>query len=219
MSSTARRKGTYLEMTWLRRFLEMVATDRRLWWALFFVNLLGSIYGFYWYWPQLSTTPVKYWLIVPDSPGSTFLLTIWLGLMLAGKDWRRPGMQLLGAVAFVSNMKYGLWTATVLPQAGIKYGWQFDFVHLSLSHLGMFLEAMIFARHYRPPLWAAAAALAWMGFQDFIDYQVLMTHPTLPYQAEFGFARAAAFVLSILWGGFLLWQGGPARRSDRYQAG
>lgn len=206
-------------MTWLRKLFDVVASDRRFWWALFTINLLGSLYGFYWYWPQLSETPVKYWLIVPDSPGSTFLLAIWLGLLLAGRDWRRPGMQLLGAVAFISNMKYGLWSATVLPQAGIKYGWQFDFIHLSLSHLGMFVEAMIFARHYRPERWAAGVALAWMGFQDLVDYRLLMTHPTLPYQAEFGFARTVAVALSVLWGAFLLVQAQPAGRTEEVQTG
>ncbi|OTA40724.1 MAG: hypothetical protein A6D92_13970, partial [Symbiobacterium thermophilum] len=158
-------------MTWLQGFLRSVAHDRRWWWALLVINFLGSLYGFYWYWPQLSQTPPARWFIVPDSPGATFLFAIWLGLLLAGVDWRSPGMQLLGAVAFVSNMKYGLWTATVLPQAGMKYGWEFDFVHLSLSHLGMWVQGFLFARHYRPGPAAAAVALAWMVVQDTVDYR------------------------------------------------
>ncbi len=193
-------------MTWLLGFLRSVAHDRRWWWALLTVNFLGSLYGFYWYWPQLSQTPPVRWFIVPDSPGATFLFTIWLGLLLAGADWRRPGMQLLGAVAFVSNMKYGLWTAIVLPQAGIKYGWEFEFVHLTLSHLAMWAQGMLFARHYRPGPTAAALALVWMIVQDAVDYRLWMTHPTLPYQAEFGFARGVAGTLSLIWGLFLVAQ-------------
>lgn len=193
-------------MVFLQRLLYAVAHDRRWWWALLGINFFGSLYGFYWYWPQLQTTAVKYWLIVPDSPGSTFLLCIWLGLMLAGADWRKPGMQLLAAIAFVSNMKYGFWTSVVLPQAGIKYGWEFDFVHLTLSHLGMAVQAIIFARYYKPALAPAVIALLWMWTQDIIDYNWLMTHPTLPYQAEFAFARGAALVLSTVWGSFLVLQ-------------
>ena len=202
-------------MAWLLRFFHAIATDRRWWWILLAVDLFGSLYGFYWYWPQLSQTPTKYWLIVPDSPGATFLFTIWLGLMLAGANWRRPSMQVLGAIAFISNMKYGLWTAIVLPQAGVKYGWEFQFVHLSLSHLGMFAQGLLFARHYRPGAAAAAVALAWMGCQDLVDYWLLLTHPTLPYQAEFGFARGVAVTLSLVWGAFLLWQGLFDRRTAR----
>jgi len=200
-------------MSWLARFFHGVAHDRRWWWALLVINFLGSLYGFYWYWPQLSQTPYTRWFIVPDSPGATFLLSIWLVLMLAGCDWRASGMQILGALAFVSNMKYGLWTAIVLPQAGVKYGWEFQFVHLTLSHLGMWVQGLLFARHYRPAAPAAGLALAWMLVQDLVDYNLWMTHPTLPYQAEFAFARAVAVTLSAVWGTFLLAQGLFGRRA------
>lgn len=202
-------------MAFVSKLLYAVAHDRRWWWLLLGVNFVGSLYGFYWYWPQLQETPVRYWLIVPDSPGSTFLLCIWLALMLAGANWRKPAMQVLAAVAFVSNMKYGLWTAIVLPQAGIKYGWMFDFVHLSLSHAAMWVQAMIFARYYKPAVIPAVFALLWMWFQDFVDYRLLMTHPTLPYIAEFPFARGVAMALSTIWGGFLVIQALFDRRTAR----
>lgn len=188
----------------LSRFLTSIARERRWWWALLIINFFGSLYGFYWYWPQLKQTPGWQWLIVPDSPGSTFLFCIWLALMLAGVHWKRPGMQWLAAVAFVSNMKYGLWTATVLPEAGFKFGWEFDFIHLSLSHAGMWVQAMIFSRFYRPSLAPAVGALLWMWFQDIIDYWVLNTHPTLPYQSEFVYARNMAVLLSTVWGLYLV---------------
>lgn len=203
-------------MSFARRFVAEVATDRRWWWILLGINFVGSLYGFYWYWPQLQQTPVWQWLIVPDSPGSTFLLCIWLALMLAGADWRRPAMQWLGAIAFVSNMKYGLWTATVLPTAGMRFGWEFDFVHLSLSHAGMWVQAMIFARFYKPALAPAVGALLFMWFQDVIDYQVLMTHPTLPYHEHmFNFARGTAVTLSTVWGFFLVLQAWFDRQPSR----
>jgi uncharacterized membrane protein YpjA len=202
-------------MKLLRDFVHAIAHQRRFWWALLVINFFGSLYGFYWYWPQLRETPRWQWLIVPDSPGSTFLLCIWLALLLAGVDWRRSGMQWLGAIAFVSNMKYGLWTATVLPQAGFQYGWEFDFIHLSLSHGSMWIQGMIFARHYKPALWPAVGALLWMWFQDLVDYRVLNTHPTLPYPSQFAFARNDAIILSTLWGGFLVLQALVDRRSAR----
>lgn len=201
-------------MALLSQLFHWVATDRRAWWALLLVNFFGSLYGFWWYRAQLIATPLWQWLIVPDSPGSTFLLCIWLALILAGVSWRRPAMQWLGAIAFVSNMKYGLWTAIVLPQAGLKFGWEFDFIHLSFSHAAMWVQAMIFARHFRPAPGPAFGALGFMWFQDGVDYFLLMTHPTLPYKSEFLFARTVAIALSTIWGLFLVWQSLFDRAND-----
>lgn len=202
-------------MALLRDLFAAVARDRRWWAALVGINFFGSLYGFYWYWPQLRETPLSLWLIVPDSPGSTFLLCIWLILLLRGADWRTPGMQWLGALAFVSNMKYGLWTAIVLPQAGLKFGWEFAFIHLSLSHAGMWLQGLIFARFYKPAFAPALGALLLMWFQDGTDYFLLMTHPTLPYASEFLFARNVALGLSTVWGLFLVAQALFDRRPVR----
>jgi len=193
-------------MSILRKFLHSVAHDRFWLWSLVGVNLLGSLYGFYWYRGQLAETPVIFWPIVPDSPGSTFLLTIWLALLASGADWRKPGMQWLGAIAFVSNMKYGLWTSIVLPEAGIRHGWLFEYVYLTGSHLAMWVEAMIFARFYKPALVPALGALLYMWFQDLVDYGILGTWPTLPYEEQLPFARAVAIGLSTVWGLFLVLQ-------------
>jgi uncharacterized membrane protein YpjA len=193
-------------MTFLRNLVSAIARERRWWWFLLVVNFFGSIYGFIWYGGQLMSSPWWQWPIIPDSPGSTFLLTIWLGLLLAGIDWRKPGMQWLAAFAFISNMKYGLWTATVLPTAGMRLGWEFDFIHLSLSHGAMWVQAMIFARYYKPALAPAIGALLFMWFQDLIDYKVLMTHPYLPSDTLFFFARNMAVFLSTLWGAYLVGQ-------------
>lgn len=192
----------------------MIARSKRWWWVLFWVNLLGSLYGFWWYRDQLLATPIKYWLVVPDSPGSTLLFTIFLVFLLAGgvrasghaplplRGWAG----VLAAVAFASNMKYGLWTATVLPD----YAWRSglvtpDIVYLSLSHFGMWVQAMLFSWHYRPNRGASLAALVWLLFQDYIDYWLLNTHPALPADWLEPFARGMALILSVLWGAYLVW--------------
>ncbi len=202
-------------MSFFRKLLYSVAHDRFWWWALLVINFFGSLYGFYWYRGQLASTPAKYWLIVPDSPGSTFLLCIWLALLLAGVSWRKPSMQVLAAIAFVSNMKYGLWTSIVLPQAGIKFGWEFEYVYLTASHLAMWVQAMIFSRYYKPGLLPAVGALLFMWFQDLVDYGLLNTHPILPYESELAFARAVAIGLSSVWGFYLVLQALFDRRIGR----
>ncbi|MGE5673383.1 MAG: DUF1405 domain-containing protein [Mycobacterium leprae] len=190
----------------LKKLTYAITHDRKWLWALLIINLLGSFYGFYWYGGQLMASPRWEWPIIPDSPGSTFLLCIWIALVLARVDWRKTGMQVLLAIALVSNMKYGLWTATVLPEAGIKFGWEFDFIQLSLSHAAMWVQGILFAIYYKPKLGPAITALLWMYFQDLVDYKVLMTYPTLPYLSEFNFAKIDAVILSTVWGFFLVGQ-------------
>lgn len=55
-----------------------VLFDKRFLLALFFVNLLGTIYGFIWYKEQLVITPYIYWPFVPDSPIASLFFTIFL---------------------------------------------------------------------------------------------------------------------------------------------
>lgn len=197
-------------------FFVQVTLAPRWWRILFWVNLLGSLYGFWWYRWQLISTPVWQWLIVPDSPGSTLLFSFFLWYLLStGDRWARrdgpvrlqgwPGW--LGAFAFLANMKYGLWTAIVLPQAGIVSGeWAFDHVHLSLSHFGMWLQGILFLRRYRPGVWPALAAWTGMYFQDYVDYWLLGTHPTLPVPELAPSVRLIALALSTIWGIVLLRQ-------------
>lgn len=187
-------------MEFLRRFYTAITEDRRLWSLLLWVNLLGSLYGFYWYWPQLRVTPLWQWLIVPDSPGATFLFTLLLWAMLRG---RRPHW--LAALACVSLMKYGMWTAIVLPHHAIWAGsWLPEDIYLSLSHLGMWLQGLLFSLRYPVGRFWALIALAFMAFQDWIDYFVLSTHPTLPDDRLLGWAALTAGALSAIWGAYLV---------------
>lgn len=115
---------------------------------------------------------------------------------------------MLGSVALVSNKKYGLWTATVLPNYAAQSGiLTFDTIHLSLSHFGMRVQAMMFSYLYRPGLAAAAAALESLLFQDYVDYWLLDTRPSLPTEWFEPKARSVATR-----GG---WHGGPGRPGHR----
>lgn len=40
------------------------------------VNFIGTVYGYYWYVPQLADTPFRFLIFVPDSPTATFFLPV-----------------------------------------------------------------------------------------------------------------------------------------------
>lgn len=212
-------------LVWLR---DRVVREPRWWKVLFWVNFLGALYGFWWYRDQLIATPARLWLVVPDSPAATLLFAAFLGALLAGAvpeagtagprpaPGAVPGTRapvrlvgwvgLLGALAFLTNMKYGMWTAIVLPQHGFWSGrWSFDHVHLTLSHLGMWLQGFLFLRRFRPGPAAALAAWAWVFFQDYVDYWPWHTHSTLPAEELHGSVAWIALSLSAVWGGLLVW--------------
>lgn len=204
-----------MERVELVTFFDEVATRPGWWRVLLGINLVGSAYGFWWYRDQLLTTPVRYWPVVPDSPGATFLFTLFLAWLLRTPG-ARPGVTaggpgLLAAVALASNMKYGLWTAIVLPHHALLAGtWTPPDVYLSLSHIGMWAQGLVYLRRWRPTVPAAAAALAWLLLQDFVDYRLLNTHPYLPDKALVPAAEAVAWALSLIWGSVVLWQAARA---------
>ena len=55
---------------------KVILYNKSFMWLLFFVNLLGSIYGYIWYESQLSTTEPKFLLFVPDSPTASLFFTL-----------------------------------------------------------------------------------------------------------------------------------------------
>lgn len=161
--------------------------DRRWIAALIAINLSGSLYGFNWYREQLRSTPLLYWPVVPDSPLSTLLFSLFLVAVYFGR--RYPYLEALSGLAMI---KYGLWTPVVIGQ----HWWvhrmaDFEDVHLFLSHLAMAMEAMLFLHFYRPGLcrpgptrnlkglvWGLPA-VGWLLFNDYMDY-FRGFHPALP---------------------------------------
>lgn len=181
-------------------FVADIPRDRRWCWILLVINLLGSVYGFYWYRYQLAEIPARFWVLVPDSPGSTLLFgLVLIGLLLGRQnEW-------LNAFAFASIMKYGLWTVFVLGGTAIGNGaLDFESLHLSLSHFGMFLEGFLFARVFRPALIPVLVAGGWLAFQDFVDYRLWDLHPSLPDGVTQAGAGTIAIGLSVLVMGILV---------------
>ncbi|MCR6545165.1 DUF1405 domain-containing protein [Dehalobacterium formicoaceticum] len=166
--------------------------------GLFVVNVIGSIYGYYWYWGQLSSTPKYFWIFVPDSPLSTTLFAIVLLSVFLGRKLR-----LLPFLASAFLIKYGFWAVLINLQL-LWIGESFTLMNLmlALSHLGMALEGIIYYPGQRIAFGEAASLTVILLFQDFMDYG-LGLHPYLFNTAQYVFAQNGALMLTGLLIGFI----------------
>ncbi|MXR52027.1 DUF1405 domain-containing protein [Halovenus sp. WSH3] len=150
----------------------------RLAWPIALVNLLGTLFGF-WYYAgqpldfaapliegQLGAAPAAAYPLIPDSP----VATMFIGLSLIA--WRLDlDAGPLHTLAFFGCIKLGLWTPYVQLVLNGSQGivpWLYWF--LILSHLAMSVEAFLIHRYARFSVGSVAVALAWYGFNDVVDY-------------------------------------------------
>lgn len=154
-------------------------------WLLFIVNVLGTIYGYIWYGNQLEYTAQNYpaWLLpfVPDSPTASLFFTIALLLLLYPPKGLKGTLvrELIEALAVVTSVKYGIWAVGVIFAGGYQgdtVSWK-DWM-LVVSHTGMAVEALIYARFFafRRML---PVALLWTLANDMVDYSAGV-YPWLP---------------------------------------
>jgi uncharacterized membrane protein YpjA len=158
--------------------------SRPMLWCLFWVNFLGTVYGYIWYGEQIRDTvankPLWMVLYVPDSPTASLFFTVSVLFMLfrkrddqiggtQGSSLIRSAVDTIGAV---TSVKYGVWAVAVIQAAHVNGGplaWQ-DWM-LSISHLGMAAEALLYARFlsFRP--FSLCLAALWVFSNDWLDYR------------------------------------------------
>lgn len=172
-------------------FSQPFLTSRFILWSLFWINLLGTIYGYIWYGDQLAVTlrdmPLWYIPFVPDSPTASLFFTMSvLYLLYEGKfGWTdSPAANhirgFIEAFALITSFKYGIWAVSMIVSAaalGNSVNWQ-DWM-LSISHLGMAVEALLFARVFRFRFMHIVLVGLWSFANDHMDY-VNLTYPWLP---------------------------------------
>ncbi|CAM3395792.1 DUF1405 domain-containing protein [Marinicrinis lubricantis] len=159
--------------------------NRSFLWILFWVNALGTVYGFEWYRNQLVMTyeEISKWFVifVPDSPTASLFFTLSLLILLSRQkkqaklaNTERMSMHpygLIEAFAVITSIKYGIWAVLMI----IAGAWQGDHVTwqqymLICSHLGMAAEAAIFARYFRYHYVHVLVIACWTLFNDAMDY-------------------------------------------------
>ncbi len=143
------------------------------------INIVGSLFGLYYYWEQLMMTPWYYWLFVPDCPLYTFLMIFALIFIAAGKRF-----DTFNVVTAVGLAMYGAWTMLVLLYFREVYfapGNALMSAALWISHCGMALESVLLLPYIKKTgiiSWLIAGA--WFLVQTFFDYFVPFTYAGLP---------------------------------------
>ncbi|MFC4617791.1 DUF1405 domain-containing protein [Camelliibacillus cellulosilyticus] len=161
---------------------------------LFTVNLLGTLYGYYWYKDQLAATPSYFLPFVPDSPTASlfFCIVLWFFLL----DKHAP---LFEALAVTSLFKYGVWAVGMNIASGFTgYHLEFGNYMLIVSHACMAIEGLLYTPFFRLKPWHLAVAAIWLLHNEIIDYvfDMMPQYPPLePYKHLIGYLT---FWLSIL---------------------
>lgn len=133
---------------------------------LLIINLLGTIYGYYWYGWQLSATEPQFLIFVPDSPTASLFFTIAILGWLFGKNFK-----LIEALALITLIKYGIWAVvmnlwTIVESGPIgPLGWM-----LVVSHFLMAVQAILYIFNYRFTYVHVIIAAIWTLHNDVIDY-------------------------------------------------
>ncbi len=131
---------------------------------------MGTIYGYIWYGNQLSQTPARFLLFVPDSPtASLFFVIVLIGFLL------KKQLPLFEALAMITLFKYGIWAVVMNLLVYLTTG-QMDAIMLMLmgSHGAMAVQGLLYSPFYRIKLWHLAIAAVWTLHNDIIDYVFFM---------------------------------------------
>lgn len=159
--------------------IDLVYGDKRILALVIIINIIGSLFGLYYYWDQLMMTPWYYWIFVPDCPLYTFFMIFALLFIAMGKRF-----DTFNTITAVGLAMYGTWTMIILlyfsevffaPQNALMS------VGLWVSHCGMALESVLLLPYIKrsgPVSWAIAGA--WFLAQDYFDYFVPFTYAGLP---------------------------------------
>jgi uncharacterized membrane protein YpjA len=188
--------------------------------ALFWINLLGTIYGYYWYSGQMielaSEKPWWMLILVPDSPTGSLLFTLALLYLLIdaysdkplGGDKKKTRLRvIIEGMACAASFKYGVWAVAIIVTDNLL-GSQTDWIDfmLSASHLGMAAEALLFARFFQLNRLALAAGACWIFASDLVDYgygvypslsSIMVEHISIVAVATY--ALSAVTILLFAW--------------------
>jgi len=192
---------------WLAPVPEPVETlGLRLVWLVVAINLAGTAFGFWYYFPQLSRTAPEMWLFVPDSPMATLFIAGAFALWAVGRQ-----NDYLTVLAFFGNIKLGLWTPWVLvvfADAFLEFTAPAMYAFLLVSHLAMVVQAFVLHRITDFPAAAVGLATLWYTVDLTVDYFIPVVgdphHTTIPVEYGTEIALGASAFQLAAWGAVVL---------------
>ncbi len=161
---------------------------------LVLVNIVGFIYGIYFYYYQLIETPFYLWVFVLDSPIPVLLFALIGIYFLLNK--KIP--QILVLLSFFGLVKYGIWTVLVLLLFWKEFMLASPFIYsLNLPlHIGMIVEALSLKRFLQPTKKQVLAAFLFFFINDILDY-FFGTLPYIPRVPDYLFIESIAVTFTI----------------------
>jgi uncharacterized membrane protein YpjA len=179
-------------------YLKDLLMDRRTLYLVIVTNILGTLFGFYYYLPQISENNPLFWIFIMDSPLSTLFIATSLLLHIKNRQ-----KKFLDYLAFIGNFKYGIWTVFVLFhyfESFLAMRGTLLFSFLAVSHLLMFFQAFLVLDYLEFDYRYLAAAASFFLVNDILDYG-LGIHSTLPEVNGFtdpaGVAAVSLTALSV----------------------
>ncbi|PKG24115.1 lipoprotein heptaprenylglyceryl N-acetyltransferase LhaT [Niallia nealsonii] len=152
------------------KWLYYLLANRSLLLLLLVVNILGTIYGYYWYRFQLAETPAIFLAFVPDSPTASLFFVVVLFAFLLKKNW-----PLFEALAVITLFKYGIWAVVMNILVYAKTGvMEMAAVMLIVSHGAMAIQGLLYTPFYRIKGRHLLLAGIWTFHNDVIDYVFFM---------------------------------------------
>jgi uncharacterized membrane protein YpjA len=159
----------------IKRIIDGIYKNKPLLAIIIFINILGSMFGLYYYWGQLMMTPAYLWIFVPDCPLYTFFMIFALILIIKSKT-----SDTFYAITATGLAIYGFWTMFTL-----LYFNEYFFVRgselmssaLFISHFGMALESVLlvpYLKNVKLISWAITAT--WFFIHDIVDYFIYFSY-------------------------------------------
>jgi uncharacterized membrane protein YpjA len=150
------------------------------------LNVIGTVWGFFWYRYQLQETAWYLLPFVPDCPLHALVFALFACCLLTRDPLATIWKQTFAWIGVLGSIKYGIWTVVILGQFfSTLASWPVDDdLLLFISHSGMLLQGMLYARFLPETIKPAMLAISWFVANDFFDY-VLNTHPLLPLAGQY----------------------------------
>ena len=177
--------------------LYLILSNRSFLWLLLFVNIIGTVYGYYWYRFQLAETPKIFLLFVPDSPTASLFFVFVLIAFLWNRNW-----PLLEALAVVTLFKYGIWAVIMNFLVYFETGnLSIESWMLIISHGAMAIQGLLYIPYYRIKIIHIVIAAIWTMHNDVIDYvfKMMPSYSVLDqYMDKIGYFTFWLSLLSLL---------------------